>query len=180
MDSLNQLIKQAPSDTARIKLTLRKIKLLTQINLDSAINLGEKSVAEAKQANYYRGVIDVSQSLVRNYCFKGNYQAASDMLNYLKQYIKPSKDSTDLANLYSNTGLMYGMQSKYDSSIEFYKKAIGIEERSGNKALLASSYANIAIGYQQQSNFPMALIYQQKGLKLAEEKKIHQRCLMDI
>jgi two-component system NtrC family sensor kinase len=67
--------------------------------------------------------------------------------------------------------MLFGMLAKYDSSIYFYEKSIGIYERGGNEKSLSSSYSNIAIGYQQQSNFAEALFYQQKGLRIAEKNK---------
>jgi two-component system, NtrC family, sensor kinase len=68
------------------------------------------------------------------------------------------------------------MQSKYDSSIYFYEKAIRIYKKVGNNELLGICYSNIAIDFQQKSNFPMALLYFQQALKISEESKneIHQ------
>jgi serine phosphatase RsbU (regulator of sigma subunit) len=63
------------------------------------------------------------------------------------------------------------MQSKYDSSIYFYEKAIRIYKKFGKISELGVSYSNIAIGYQQISNFPMALLYLQKALEISENKK---------
>jgi len=45
------------------------------------------------------------------------------------------------------------MQSKYDSSIYFYEKAIRIYKKVGNNELLGICYSNIAIDFQQKSNF---------------------------
>ncbi len=168
VDSLNQLISKATSDTARINLTIKKMQLLSNVNLDSAIYVGEKTLAEAKKINYYRGIVDVVQNLIGNYCFKGNYKAADENLKFLTQFIKPSKDSADISKVYSNYGMMYGMQSKYDTSIQFYEKAIRIAERNHDSSSLKKNYRNIAIGYEQQSNFPPAIAYLQKSLAISE------------
>jgi tetratricopeptide (TPR) repeat protein len=170
LDSLNQLIAKAPTDTARINLINKKISILTNINLDSAIYYALQNLKEAQKMKYYRGELDARMNLSTNYCFKGNYTAAKENLNYLEKFIIPGKDSSDIADMYGNYGLMYGMQSKYDSSIRFYEKAIGINERNGHTDKLSSSYSNIAIGYQQTGNYPMALQYQQKSLTLAEKR----------
>jgi len=170
IDSLNNLISKARSDTAKINLILKKISVISNINLDSAINLSLKTLAAAHAINYYKGEVNIRLKLATSYSFKSNYKAAAEQLSYLEKFIQPSKDSSDLANLYSNYGMLYGMQSKYDTSIQFLEKAISINEGgAGSKAALSGNYSNIAIGYQQQSNFPMALMYQQKSLKIAEE-----------
>ncbi|HUM46659.1 MAG TPA: tetratricopeptide repeat protein, partial [Chitinophagales bacterium] len=170
VDSINQLISKATTDTARINLAVKKMQLLSNINLDSAISVGEKTLAAAKKINYYRGIIDVAQNLVGNYCFKGNYKAADENLEFLTQFIQPSKDSADISKVYSNYGMMYGMQSKYDTSIQFYEKAIRIAERNRDSSALKKNYRNIAIGYQQQSNFPPAIAYFHKSLAIAERQ----------
>ena len=171
IDSLNILINNSTTDTARIRLVSKKLEYLSTINLDSAINLGLETLKEAQEIGFYRGEVDLRQRLVYNYSYKGNFDAATEQLNYLEQFIKPNGDSTDYANVYGNWGLVYGMQSKYDSSIYFFEKKIGIYERNGNSDLLGKSYSNIAIGYQQKSNFPMAMYYQQKSLELHEKNK---------
>ncbi|MEP7319380.1 MAG: tetratricopeptide repeat protein, partial [Panacibacter sp.] len=176
IDSLNKLIGEATTDTARIKLLIKKAKVLGNINLDSSTNLALKTLEEIKKINFYKGEIEIRQRLATNYCFKGDYKAASEQLDYLEHFIKPSKDSSDFADMYSNFGMLYGMQSKYDSSIYFYKKSLDINLANNNKDKISTNYSNIAIGYQQQSNFSRALFYQQKALKIAEDEKdeVHQ------
>ena len=171
IDSLDKLIIKAVTDTARINLILYKLDVLSTINLDSAIDLALITLKETQKIQFYRGELDIREKLVYNYSYKGNYKAASEQLKYLENFIKPGKDSTDFANLYASTGLLHGMQSKYDTSIYYYEKAIRIFERTGERKRLGVSYSNIAIGYQQQSNFSGALYYQQKSLKLYEQDK---------
>jgi two-component system, NtrC family, sensor kinase len=171
IDSLDRLISMANTDTGKIKLMVKKIDVLSTINLDTAISFAMQTLEAAKKINYYKGEVNVRQDLASDYCYKGEYKAAEEHLKFLEHFIKPSKDSFDLADVYGNFGMMYGMQSKYDSAIYFYQKSIGIRERAGNTKSLAPNYSNIAISYQQQSNFPQALFYQQKALKIAEGNK---------
>lgn len=171
LDSLNRLISKATSDTQRINLELKKASVLSSNNLDSAIALNTQVVNESKKINYYEGEVGARINLSGNYSFKGNYKAEQEQLSILEQIIRPSADSLDLARLYSNYGLFYSMQSKFDSSIPFYEKSIRIIERNNvYNSTLANNYNNIAIAYQQLSNYPVALVYYQKSLKIAEEK----------
>ncbi|MEO6546987.1 MAG: tetratricopeptide repeat protein [Ferruginibacter sp.] len=169
IDSFNLLIKKATSDTARINLVNKKIKVLSGINIDSGIALGKKTLEESQRLKYYQGEITTRLKLATNYCFKGEYEKAAGHLQFLERFIKPTKDSADMAYVYSNYGMMQGMKSNYDSSIRFYEKSIGIQERHNNKTKLGSDYTNISIAYQQQSNFMRAMYYLQKGLKNAED-----------
>jgi serine phosphatase RsbU (regulator of sigma subunit) len=169
LDSLSRLISKTSSDTERIKLILKKVYLFSNINLDSSINLALRTLQENKRIGYYRGEVDLRIRLVYNYSYKGNQKAAKEQLDYLRSYVKAPNDSSDFGLVFASYGIFYGMQSKYDSSIYFYEKAIRIYEKSRSVRQLGSSYANIAIGFQQQSNFPMALFYYQKALEVSEE-----------
>jgi len=171
VDSIQILINQAETDTGRIKLKLHQLDYLSTFNLDSGINLAIKTLQEAQEVQFYRGEVDLRKKLVYNYSYKGNYKAASEQLNQLNKLIVPSNDSIDFASVFATAGMFYGIQSKYDSSIYFFEKAIVIYERLGKRKKLSTCYSNIAIGYQQKSNFPMTLYYQQKSLKLREEDK---------
>jgi len=171
IDSLDNLLISATSDTARINLIVEKVELISSFNLDSAINLATKTLAEAQRIGFHKAEVTLRKRLVYNYSYKGNFSAALEQLNDLEQIIIPTNDSLEYAGVYAGWGIYYGIQSKYDSSIYFYEKSIFIYERNDIKDQLGRSYSNIAIGYQQKSNFPMALYYQQKSLKLREENE---------
>ena len=169
IDSLNNLISKAKSDTARINLLVKKIRLVRNENIDSSILINKQALADAQKIGYYQGEIDLRNNLVTSFCFKGDYKSAEENLKFLRDFIKPTPDSSDFSDYLANYGMMYGMQSKYDTSIQYYEQAIGINERNKKTTALASNYSNVAIGFQQLANFPQALFYQQKSLKLAEQ-----------
>ncbi len=170
IDSINNLVSKATTDTAKINLLIQKIKLLSEVNLDSAIFFCKKTLAEAQKINYYQGELNVRKELIKNYCFIGDYKSADENLKLFSQFIKLSKDSADYADLYYSYGLMYGMQARYDTAIQFLKKAAGICERSGDSVSLITNYVELGIDYGQQSDFSRALVYQQKALRIAEHR----------
>ncbi len=169
IDSLNRLIKTETDPKARINQMLEKADILGIMNLDSAISFNLKIIAESKKINYGLGQEEAMLKLVHNYTYSGNSMAALQQLGNLRRYVEQKQDSGSFANYYSVAGLYYGMQSKYDSSIYFYEKAIPLYEKIGNRVRTGSCASNLAIGYQQQSNYPKALFYQQKALKIQEE-----------
>jgi two-component system, NtrC family, sensor kinase len=166
LDSLDRLISKSTSDTARIKLLLRKISLLS--NIDSAISLGKTVIEETKKINYRTGEAEARQKLASKYNMKGDYQMAAENFAIAESIYKSLKDSLGLNYVWSGYGMMYGMQSKYDTSTRYFEAAIGIAERNGYTNELSNDYGNIAIGYQMQSNFSKALHYQLKALALAK------------
>ncbi|WP_158638434.1 tetratricopeptide repeat protein [Panacibacter ginsenosidivorans] len=180
---MDKLINKAASDTARINLLNKKISLLSNINIDSSINLGKKTLEEAIKVNYKKGEGAVRLKLAGNYCFKGDYKTAAENLKIAEAIFKQLKDSLYIGRLYAGYGMMYGMQSRYDTAIQYYQQSIAIDERNGNLNEIARSYNNLAISYQMQSDFTRALQYQQKSLKIAEDRQdeaMQARTLVNI
>lgn len=169
LDSLDRLIRNEADKKLRIRHMLEKSDLLAIINLDSAISFNLKILDASRQINYGLGQEEAMLKLVHTYTYSGNSAAALQQLSGLRQYVEQTGDSGSFANYYSTAGLYYGMQSRYDSSIYFYEKAIPLYEKIGNRERTAQSASNLAIAFQQQSNYSMALLYQQKALRIQEE-----------
>src|SRR5665213_999540 len=170
LDSINQLIIKAKSDTDRIMLNIKKIEFISRSDLDSGIYLARQQLKEASKLNFYNGIVGLHNDLASNYTFKGNFDSVNQQIQFLQKYIKPG-DSLNLAIVYAEYGMMYGVQAKYDSCILFYGKAVGIDERWNSLDRLPADYTNISIGYQQLANLPKCLEYQQKALTLLEKQK---------
>lgn len=168
LDSLDRLISRAASDTARINLLNTKTGLLNETNLDSALVLGLKTVDYARRIHYQSGEALARIRLGYCYSFKGNYVAAQQNLQQAESIYTTQKDAANLLKVYNTYGILYGMQSKYDSSITSLKKGIRVAQQSGNTVGLGRIYLNIGISYDMLSNRPQALQYQQQALALAE------------
>jgi two-component system NtrC family sensor kinase len=171
IDSLNNLISKATSDTQRINLKLNKLKLLGNVNLDSAIVFAGNTINEAKKINYKQGEAKTRTKAAVYYCYTGNFAEAKNNLDIAKEILLRINDSLLLGSMYSAYGVMYAMQNKYDTSHSFYKKAIDILSLQKDKSLLSGIYQNNAIAYMQQSNFPQALTNYQQALNIADELK---------
>lgn len=170
IDSLKTLIGQTKSDIKRIDLRNRLVVEISQVNLDSATTLGEKVRVEARKLGYKVGEADALRNISSSLLMSGNFAEAKIKLKNAESIIRSLKDSSNLGNIYASYGMMYGMQSQYDSAHIYYEKAIDIALQTGNKEDLGRNYGNLAIGYYMQSNYPQALLYQQKSLKFAEDR----------
>lgn len=169
IDSLKALIHKSTSEKERVDLQNKLVFELTQVNLDSSLSLGEKVRQEAKKINYKKGESDALRGVSVSYLRAGNFGQAKIKLKEAKTILQDIDDTTDISKIYSTYGMMYGMESQYDSSRFYFEKAINIALKTGNKEGLAKDYGGLAIGYQMQSNYPKTLFYQQKSLKIAEE-----------
>ena len=169
IDSLNNLIDKSTSDTQRINLKIKKVRILSSRNLDSAIAFAHNIINEAQKINYKNGEALARINMASDYCFSGEFGLAKENLDTAKIILSNTGDSLALANMYNGYGTMYAMQNKYDTSHLFYKKAIDILQLQKDKSLLSSIFQNNAIAYQQESNYPQALTYYQHALQVAEQ-----------
>ena len=169
VDSINALISKSTSDTQRINLKVAKLRVLAHINLDSAIAFGNNLIKEAQKINYKKGEANARIRVAGDYCFTGNYAMAKENLDAAKKLLSQITDSTTLASMYGNYGMMYSMQNKFDTSHAFYQKSIDISRLLNDQDALSTSLQNNAIAYQQQSNYPQALINYQSALNASEQ-----------
>src|SRR6478672_5018412 len=139
IDSLNRLVQAAHSDTAKINLTIQIVDHLVETNLDSGILVAEQVIATAKKVRYSKGEAQAQLDLATIYCFKGNYVAAAENLRTAEHLFTLLADSTGLGFVYSGYGMMYGMQTKYDSAKFFYEKVIRIAKLISNSKMLSSA-----------------------------------------
>jgi tetratricopeptide (TPR) repeat protein len=168
LDSIERLIRRASTDTARINRMNEKISLLGEVNLDSAVALCLRTINYARRVRYTSGEAFARMRLANNYSFKGNYAAARPNLKIAESIYTSLDDSAHLIKIYNTYGTMYGMQSKYDSSIVFFERSRIIAEKTNRLPDLAIVYMNLGISYDMLSNHAQALRYQQKALTLAE------------
>jgi signal transduction histidine kinase len=171
IDSLNNLIAHASSDTSRINLINKKVRALHEVNLDSAIRLGNLNIENAEKLHYQKGVAESRTNVATSLLFKGQYEVAAQNLNAALAIYKELNDSVGLSGVYSTFGMYYGMQSIYDTSIMYFEKDIALIEHGNNLHALNSAYQNIATSYQMISNYPKSLEYYHKALYTAEESK---------
>ena len=166
IDSLSHLIKTAPTDTGRISLYVKKIELLARRNLDTAILLSYEQLKLAENLKFYNGIKALHFQLASSYTFAGKFDAAAAQIHFLQKFLR-SSDSAGFTSVHIATGMYYGVQGKYDSSIQQYQQAEAMAVRHKYSWLLQNIYANAAIGFQQLANLPKALEYQQKAMQLA-------------
>ena len=82
-----------------------------------------------------------------------------------------NENDTIIAHSYHILGLQYYYQSKYDSTLFYWKKTLQIrKELHGEKhTYVASNYNNIGLVYWNKNQYDLALEYQFKSLKIRKE-----------
>ncbi len=170
IDSLNNLLANTKSDTALINLLNAKAIAFTENDLDSSIVITKATIEKAKQIHYLQGEANAYRIAGIAYNYKGSFKQALNYFKLSEQLYLQIKDPEGLNKVHMGYGMYYGMQSKYDSSIIFFKKIIDYNIKKGIDKDLSSAYQNIAVSYTMISDYTQALYYQNKALKLAESQ----------
>ncbi len=169
IDSLNQLIAKATSDTQKINLSVEKIRAYDDIDLDSAIIIGNETINNAKAIHYQKGEVNARINIAFSYCYKGDYIIAKENLDISKKMLLGINDSIALTKMYNNYGNLYAMQGWDDTALVFYKKALALAVKRKDNVAISTECTNIGISYQNISNFPQAISYYQQGLKASAQ-----------
>ena len=74
-----------------------------------------------------------------------------------------------VANTLGNLGVYYSLKADYPKALDYYQKALKIDEELNNKKGIATRLGSIGIVYFNQADYPKALDYYFKALKMAEE-----------
>ena len=169
LEEVNKMVEEAKSDSERIDMMNFKIQYYMDFNRDSSIIVAKQNIEASKRAGYKKGEIKGLVYIAQNLIWTGEYKKARAYLDTANMMAYTLKDPAYIGDVFSSYGMYYGLQSKYDSSIFYYKKALDIYDPLEDKKSIGTAYTSISIGYLMQSKFSEALSYQQKSLVIAEE-----------
>jgi two-component system, NarL family, sensor histidine kinase UhpB len=177
------------SQTQKID-SLKQIISFGKKNLDEANTFNRLAdeyirhdVTKAKnyiyQAIYLANVLENERSLSTSYSQMvtlfhnlGNVDSAFFYLNTLKnlanQSVGPDTDVIK-ANYFSTAGLYYKKSGNLNQAIPFYKAAITLAEKTGNKLSVAGQFFNLGNTYMNLGDYKNALHNHLKALGLFEE-----------
>ncbi len=139
-ESLNEIINSSTShDTTKASAYLQLSEILFVTNFDTLIPLCKKAQEIAEQ-----GLVKSTNSVVR------------------KSFLRT------LSGAYNNEGYAHGTSGYADRALEYYRKALTIQQQIGDYSGIAYSLNNIAFVYQNQGLIAEALKYYHESAKIQE------------
>jgi tetratricopeptide (TPR) repeat protein len=128
---------------------------------EEAIVLAERIGDKTQLADIYQGLVSVFLDLDYDQALMWSQKA-------LNAYEESGNEGAK-GRVYNHLGLIYSKLGHYDQALEFYKKALAIDQKF--KPWVGWDYNNIAIVYRNQGNFEQALDFFQKALAVFQEVK---------
>ncbi len=168
LDSLKSLIKNASSDTARIRFTIKYASELTYSDPKQSKILLEECVAESNRIGFKTAEASALFALAIPYAFEGNYQTSLKYMIESSSIYEKLDNKNGLAKCLGGQGNIYYFMSDTSKAQEYYEKALAIYKKTNNYNGMASCISNLGLICQESKDFKKALQYQLEGLKLEE------------
>ncbi|OFY62780.1 MAG: hypothetical protein A3H98_09930 [Bacteroidetes bacterium RIFCSPLOWO2_02_FULL_36_8] len=180
LDSLKAELQKQLHDTTRI-ITLNNLGWkLKNSNPDTAILLSSQALALCENLSSHNNQTGLTQSCKarkeNNLLFSTLRSWRLSLTNY---FTKECEDTSKNAlkskiqklksNTLSNLGVYYRLKGDYPFALEYYFKALKINEEFGYKKGIAIVLSNIGAVFYEQADYLKALDYYFKALKIAEE-----------
>ncbi|MBC7862273.1 MAG: tetratricopeptide repeat protein [Bacteroidia bacterium] len=189
-DSLLALIKKDKEDSSKINhLNNLGWELMYQdpdtsiILGNQALSLSQKLCASSKDKLIWFGKKGMASSLGNlgvYYHLKSDYQKALEYYTQAttlsEELLRNSKNPAErkiflsgISARYGNMGLAYADQGNYPKGLEYYLKALKIDETAGNKSGMINHLCNMGIVYKDQGDYSASLAHYTRALKLIDE-----------
>lgn len=174
VDSLLAELKNAQTDSNRVKLLYTIAFNNIEIDPDKSAGYLQQAIVLAEKINYKKGLANSYCVLGSVNSIKGNTAQALRNENDALKLFESDSDKNGIGNCYFSIGEIYFKQDKYPDALKNFYKALKLKEETGNKNAIASCYVNIGNIHNLQNNYAEALRSYSAALKIAEEtgKKI--------
>jgi two-component system, NarL family, sensor kinase len=102
---------------------------------------------------------------------EGQYeQAIAKYREYVDLQKKPDEDQRkDIADCCSNVGLCYYKLDKYSEAIEWFRKALDLQNKKSDLESVASTLNNIGLNYKMLGNYDKAIDFYEQTIRIDEE-----------
>jgi putative nucleotidyltransferase with HDIG domain len=140
----------------------RSKPLMTEAYAKEAMVLSERT-------GYREGKARSNQLMGISKGSRGKYYESMKYFNTAREIFTELDDKNGIATTFSNIGIVYSYQSRFDLAIDQHLKALAIFEEIDKKIHIAHSLNNIGIIFRKRHNLEKAEEYYMKALRIREE-----------
>lgn len=178
LDSLQLVVKQAKTDTARFRALIELSHQYFSTDYSKSMEYALQARDLASSKNLKRHELTALTQMGNVAIAQGDYRQASTLFfNSLMEY-EEQQDTSGMISMNNNLGASYDRMGEYDKALECYFKAQELMNASNlterKKVVLPTVYNNIANIYQTKGDPKAALAYYEKALELALEVPNHK------
>lgn len=173
LDSLQNELSKAQSDTAKIKLLDALSYAYANVDADKGLAYAQQAETLSTKTDWKKGIASAYANYGVNYLTKCDYKNALDYnLKALKAYSEAGNKHA-LGGVLANLSLLYLRQGDYVKALENGFQALDLLEASNDNKTIAVVQENIGTIYLEQKNFSKTLYYY--GLAYKNYQKINHK-----
>lgn len=168
IDSLLNIIKTGKNDTIKINNILLVSEYYSNESPTKAIYFASKAKNIAHFINNRIKYTECLREIGWYYYQMGNYsKALENYFEALKKY-KPDDLKYTSATL-ANIGDVFLVQKNFEKAMQYYIKALNIDEKINNNKGIAVLLGNIGIVYEEQKDYDNAMIHYFNSLNISQD-----------
>lgn len=172
-DSLALLIKTALGDE-KLRYMSQYANVIAEEEPDSAFQIVQFVLDRvSKDQNQTIGMSHLALGEVGYY--KRDFNIALKGYNDALPYFSKLNDSTQLASIYNNIGLVHRFRCDFDSAMIAFRHSLEIDEKLNNIIGIAKSYQNIGLVLMQIGEKSGFYAYTNKALAIYEKLNLQDR-----
>jgi class 3 adenylate cyclase len=169
IDSLKNLIQDAPDDSLKVELLNKVSYALFTSDYEQSIVFGIKSKELADKINYPTGQAYALKNIGLGYYMKGDFVKVFDYWNQSLAIFQSMNDLLGEANIQNNLGAIYYNRGDDAKAIDYYLKSLTNSEKLKDTLRIATALINIGgIYYNKEATQNKALEYYLKAAPLGD------------
>ncbi len=129
----------------------------------------KESIVLSERLEYRQGEASGNQLMGISKGARGKYFESMRYFNIASEIYVELDNKRGIATTFSNIGLVYSYQSRFDLAIDQHMKALSIFEEINDRNRIAHSLNNIGIIFRKRQNLERAEEYYLKALRIREE-----------
>ena len=161
-------IYQEKKDFQNTKITLEKLSTTARLanNLEEALNYASELLSLSREM---KDTASIVKSLNSVGFFHKQLKQADKALPFFQEALTLTQRQTDKsASAWINAGVIYSNMADYATASTYYKKALQLREKQGNRAEVAEVYNYLAVNDYLSGNNLKALEAAEEALALAK------------
>jgi tetratricopeptide (TPR) repeat protein len=171
-DSINQLIKKAKNDTARVRVMCDIAYDLRVNDPERGLQIASEAVSLSKKVKYSDGQSKSLGTLAIIFRLLGNFPLALQYNLKRLELVEKTNSKSNLAGVMVNIGFVYVNQEEYKKALEYYQKADSVikevEDAYEVKFTIALNTGDV---YDKLNINDSAFNYFNKSLNIARQIK---------
>jgi len=168
-DSLENVIKTMPADTARVWYLNKLVLNLRERDNNKALVFAQEARDLAVMLDYQRGLGTALEHLGWIHYRKGDYSKAFELSIEALTIAESYHDKSSIARCLNSIAAINVEQNQHNLAISNFKKAYAISNEIGDGPSMARSLNNVAFCFLGISEMDSARIYATRGLAISKK-----------